>query len=101
MPDYPLNWKNQMGSSGKRHGRQSDDSFTPTFNTQFTPSHSIGPTISARYFTADCNFHHGPKPSANVAQLTKFAIAGTSSTFRLRKKQGSDWTFKRCCSGTA
>lgn len=97
MPDYPLNWKTRLEVSFNGTVISPIDSFTPTFNTQVTPSHSIeADNIGAVFHPQTATFTMALKAiGPNVAQLTKFAISGTKFNIQIAEKQGTDWTFKK------
>lgn len=97
MPDYPLNWKTRLEVSFGGTVISPIDSFTPTFTTQITPIHSIeADNVGSMSHPQTATFTMALKAiGPNVAQLTRFAIAGTKFNIQIAEKQGTDWTFKK------
>src|SRR5215510_14427437 len=93
----PLNWKTRLEVTADGKVISAIDSFTPTFNTQTTPIHSIeADNIGAIFHPQTATFTMTLKAiGPNVADLTKFAIQGTKFDISVAEKKGTDWTFKK------
>jgi len=96
MPES-LNWKTRLEVTADGKVISAIDSFTPTFNTQTTPIHSIeADNIGAIFHPQTATFTMTLKaigPAA--AELTKFAISGKKFNISVAEKKGDDWTFKK------
>src|SRR5262249_42769117 len=93
----PLNWKTRLEISVDGKPVTPIESFTPTFNTQTTPIHSIeGDNVGAVFHPQTATFTMTLKAiGTSVAELTKLAISGTKFSISLAEKKGTDWTFKK------
>ncbi|HKE56086.1 MAG TPA: hypothetical protein VKB46_05270 [Pyrinomonadaceae bacterium] len=93
----PLNWKTRLEVRANGKVISAIDSFTPTFNTQTTPIHSIeADNIGAIFHPQTATFTITLKAiGPAVAELTKFAISGTKFDISVAENRGSDWTFKK------
>ena len=93
----PLNWKTRLELTASGKVVTAIDSFTPTFNTQITPIHSIeADNIGAIFHPQAATFTMTLKAiGPNVAELTQFALAGTKFDISVAEKKGTDWTFKK------
>jgi len=96
MPD-PLNWKTRLEVTANGKVVSPIDSFTPTFNTQTTPVHSVeADNIGAIFHPQTATFTMSLKAiGPNVAELTKLAIEGTKFNISVAEKRGTDWSFKK------
>src|SRR5690349_10283627 len=96
MPD-PLNWKTRLEVSVAGKAISAIDSFTPTFNTQTTPIHSIeADNIGAIFHPQTATFTMTLKAiGPAVAQLTRYAIDGTTFSISVAEKKGTDWSFQK------
>ena len=77
----PLNWKTRLEVTADGKVVSAIDSFTPTFNTQTTPIHSIeADNIGAIFHPQTATFTMTLKAiGPAVAELTKFSIDGALS----------------------
>jgi hypothetical protein len=93
----PLNWKTRLEVTANGKVVSAIDSFTPTFNTQTTPIHSIeADNIGAVFHPQTATFTMTLKAiGPAVAELTKFSIDGTKFDISVAEKKGDDWTFKK------
>jgi len=93
----PLNWNTRLEISVEGKPVSPIESFTPTFNTQTTPIHSIeADNIGAVFHPQTATFTMTLKAiGASAAQLTGMAIKGTKFSISLAEKKGTDWTFKK------
>jgi hypothetical protein len=92
----PLNWKTRLEINVDGKPVSAIDSFTPTFNTQVTPIHSIeADNIGAVFHPQTATFTMTLKAiGPNVAAMTALAIAGKKFNISLAEKVGTDWSFK-------
>jgi len=93
----PLNWKTRLEVTADGKVISAIDSFTPTFNTQTTPLHSIeADNIGAIFHPQTATFTMTLKAiGPAVAELTKLSLQGTKFDISVAEKQGNDWTFKK------
>jgi len=93
----PLNWKTRLELTADGKVVSAIDSFTPTFNTQTTPIHSIeADNIGAVFHPQTATFTMTLKAiGPAVAELTKFSIDGQKFDISVAEKKGDDWTFKK------
>lgn len=99
MADKPpqLNWKTRLEISANGKSISTIESFTPTFNTQVTPIHSIeADNIGAIFHPQTATFTMTLKAiGPSVAQLTSLALQGTKFDITLAESTGTDWTFNK------
>lgn len=93
----PLNWQTRLEVTVNGKPVSAIDSFTPTFNTQTTPIHSIeADNIGAIFHPQTATFTMTLKAiGTNVAELTRLAISGGKFDISIAEKKGTDWTFKK------
>ena len=93
----PLNWKTRLEVTVGGKPVSAIDSFTPTYNTQTTPIHSIeADNVGAIFHPQTATFTMTLKAiGPNVSELTKFGIEGTKFDISVTEKKGTDWTFKK------
>jgi hypothetical protein len=93
----PLNWKTRLEVTADGKVISAIDSFTPTFNTQTTPIHSIeADNIGAIFHPQTATFTMTLKAiGPAVAELTKISLEGRKFDISVSEKQGNDWTFKK------
>jgi hypothetical protein len=96
MPE-PLNWQTRLEVSVGGKAISAVDSFTPTFNTQITPIHSVeADNIGAIVHPQTATFTMTLKAiGPAVAELTKLAIEGKRFNIQVAEKKGTDWTFNK------
>jgi hypothetical protein len=100
MPDklVSLNWKTRLQISVKGQTISAVESFTPTFNTQVTPIHSIeADNIGAIFHPQAATFTMTLKAiGPAVYQLTSLALQGEKFDIALAEcGNGKDWTFSQ------
>ena len=97
MPDYPLDWKTRLEITVAGKVVSPIDSFTPTFNLQTTPVHSIeADNVGAIFHPQAATFTMALKAiGTSVADLTALAISGGKFDIQIAEKQGTDWSFKK------
>jgi hypothetical protein len=98
MADKPvsLNWQTRLQISVNGQTISAVESFTPTFNTQVTPIHSIeADNIGAMFHPQAATFTMTLKAiGTGVAQLTALALQGAKFDISLAESgNGKDWTF--------
>ena len=93
----PLNWKTRLEVTADGKVISAIDSFTPTFNTQTTPLHSIeADNIGVIFHPQTATFTMTLKAiGPAVAELTKISLEGRKFDISVAEKQGNDWTFKK------
>ncbi len=93
----PLNWKTRLEVTADGKVISASDSFTPTFNTQTTPIHSIeADNIGAIFHPQTATFTMTLKAiGPAVAELTRISLDGQKFDISVAEKQGNDWTFKK------
>lgn len=93
----PLNWQTRLEVTVNGKPVSAIDSFTPTFNTQTTPIHSIeADNIGAIFHPQTATFTMTLKAiGTNVAELTRLAISGGKFDISIAEKKGTDWAFKK------
>jgi hypothetical protein len=91
MPD----WNSRLQVSVNGAPVTPIETFTPTYTTPVTPIHSIeADNVGAMFHPLTATFTMTVKAiGANVATLTKFAIAGTKFNIALGHVKGNDWSF--------
>ena len=100
MADKPvsLNWQTRLQITANGQTISAVESFTPTFNTQVTPIHSIeADNIGAVFHPQAATFTLTLKAiGPAVAQLTSLALLGTKFDISLAESgNGKDWTFSQ------
>ena len=103
MPEAPaapvsLNWKTRLEIHANGTKISAVESFTPTFNTQVTPIHSIeADNIGAVFHPQAATFSLTLKAiGPAVAELTRLALEGTKFGIMLAESgDGKDWTFNK------
>ncbi|HZY84956.1 MAG TPA: hypothetical protein VFE78_09000 [Gemmataceae bacterium] len=100
MADKPvsLNWQTRLQITANGQTISAVESFTPTFNTQVTPIHSIeADNIGAVFHPQAATFTLTLKAiGPAVAQLTSLALSGTKFDISLAESgNGKDWTFSQ------
>jgi len=97
MPDYPLNWQTRLEITAAGVVVSPIDSFTPTFNLQTTPVHSVeADNVGAIFHPKTATFTMSLKAiGTSVAELTRLAITGGKFDIQVAEKQGTDWSFKK------
>ena len=94
----PLNWKTRLEVTVDGKAISAIDSFTPTFNTQTTPIHSIeADNIGAVIHPADRDVHddaEGDRADRGRVDQVR-ASKGRNSISQVAEKKGTDWTFNK------
>ena len=97
MPDYPSELADAAEITVEGVVVSPVDSFTPTFNTQTTPVHSVeADNVGAIFHPQTATFTMSLKAiGTSVAELTRLALGGGKFDIQVAEKQGTDWSFKK------